>query len=652
MFETIKHKVQQRFQDLLQGELLKVQLEKNQLFDAYLAALPEDLRQEHNCNCCKSFLNHYGSLIAIKDGEVQTLWDFEVEAPYNDVPAALAAIVKENANIGAFVSSFAKLGTDSNIQLLENGDTIRWQHFYVELPKDRVYRSKATIDTEIGKINTNVQVFERALKELSVDATQTVLELIGQNSLYRGAEFRSMLEKFLQHQRTIAGKDIRLYAWEHSKEAMNIRNSAIGTLLVDLSEGKELDVAVRAYEQKVAPQNYRRPTALVTKAMLEKAEKELSELGLTESLLRRHATKDDIPVSEMLFVNRPVAVEGSVFDVLKNDVSTDPRSFSRVEVVPFDKFIKEVLPVANSVEVLFENKHIGNLMNLTAAKNPDAAGLFSWSNDVAWVYKDGVADSVKERVKNAGGSVDGFLRISLEWYNTDDLDLHVIQPDKTKIYYGNKRIGKGFLDVDMNISGDRRDAVENVIYKTEPNEGIYTVVINNFTRRENIDTGFGVEIEYNGEVVNLSSQKSPGNKGNIEAAKIEYRRATGFKVISSLGSSAPASKEAYGLKTNQFYKASAILPSPNYWGGSKIGNLHTFFLFDEARSDVAIRGFFNEFLKPELRDHRKVFELLAERIKVQPDGNQLSGLGFSSTQPAEVICRVTGNFTRVIKVKF
>lgn len=39
-----------------------------------------------------------------------------------------------------------------------------------------------------------------------------------------------------------------------------------------------------------------------------------------------------------------------------------------------------------------------------------------------------VADSFKEKVKAAGGNVDGFMRCSLHWFNYDDLDLHVTEP--------------------------------------------------------------------------------------------------------------------------------------------------------------------------------------------------------------------------------
>ena len=45
-------------------------------------------------------------------------------------------------------------------------------------------------------------------------------------------------------------------------------------------------------------------------------------------------------------------------------------------------------------------------------------------------------DSIKARVKARGGAVDGDFRASLSWHNSDDLDLHLREPNGFEIYYG------------------------------------------------------------------------------------------------------------------------------------------------------------------------------------------------------------------------
>lgn len=46
------------------------------------------------------------------------------------------------------------------------------------------------------------------------------------------------------------------------------------------------------------------------------------------------------------------------------------------------------------------------------------------------------------------------------------------------------------------------------------------------------------------------------------------------------------------------------------------------------------------------------FEALGAKMKVEPSDNQLTGLGFSTTQKASVICKVDGSFKRIIKINF
>jgi hypothetical protein len=59
MFDNIKKKVVDRFDILSKGELFEVDLDRDILFNTYLASLPEEERQPHNCNCCKTFKRFY-----------------------------------------------------------------------------------------------------------------------------------------------------------------------------------------------------------------------------------------------------------------------------------------------------------------------------------------------------------------------------------------------------------------------------------------------------------------------------------------------------------------------------------------------------------------------------------------------------------------
>jgi hypothetical protein len=655
-FNKIKTQVEARMNFLAKHELFTVSIEKDVLYTSYLEALPQELRQEHTCSCCRHFINTYGNIVAIVNGKIETLWDFEVEAPYNYVPLELADLVRASSIEAPFVSKFPKLGTDFNLQRLDD-KIIRWEHFFVVLPKARVYTGSESEASFIGTTQSQHGVYKRGLDEISLDSALTVLDLVQQNTLYRGQDYKQALESFIKDKRVYdlldSGEPKELYSWETFHISKTIRNTAIGTLLCDLSSGRELESAVKAFESIVAPQNYKRPTAIVTQSMITKAQEEIVALGYRSSLERRFAIVDDIPVNKVLFVNREKEKK-DIFDELVHSADITTKSLSRIDEVSIDTFIKDFLPTADKIEVLFEERHKGNLVSLVAPVDPNAPILFPWDNGISWSYNGNMADSVKERVKAAGGTVEGDLRVSLEWFNYDDLDLHLEEPNGNTICYSNKRsLTGGFLDIDMNVDPTSREAVENIIFpdRSRPLEGTYTVYVHNFTHRENIDVGFSIELESKGETISLGYPKMVKGKERVKVATFMYSRANGItNVVTTLSDREIPSKEFWGINTKRFHNVSLLTLSPNAWSDTVYGNKHYMFIIDGVTNTTDCRGFFNEQLKSELITHKRVFELLGARLKVEPTEGQLSGLGFSSTKRDHVIIRVTGKFQRTIKV--
>lgn len=309
-----------------------------------------------------------------------------------------------------------------------------------------------------------------------------------------------------------------------------------------------------------------------------------------------------------------------------------------------------------SVSAVMESRLSNNLVTLTAPVNKDAKNLFKWPNNFAWTYNGGVADSIKEKVRAAGGQTEGFLRCSLAWSNYDDLDLHVVEPNNLEIYYSN-RIGRsgGKLDVDENAGyGKTRKPVENIIWVNERKmlEGKYVVYVNNFHCRESVDTGFTLEIEHNGEVRQFVYDKPVKHKENVMVAEITYSKSKGIQIRELIPSTSHSSVSLWNIDTNKFHKVNVMMLSPNYWDEQGIGNKHYFFMLDDCKNPEPVRGFFNEYLNSELTPHRKVFEVLADKMKTPYQEHQLSGLGFSSTMRNSVIVKVDGTFSRTLKVNF
>lgn len=161
-----------------------------------------------------------------------------------------------------------------------------------------------------------------------------------------------------------------------------------------------------------------------------------------------------------------------------------------------------------------------------------------------------------------------------------------------------------------------------------------------FAKVENIDLGFEVEVELNGVVHTYVYDKDVPHKSDVSVLDFT---SNGREVVFTKEhlSSTTASKEIWGVKTQNFVEVSAICLSPNYWGNNKVGAKHYFFMLKDCKNPDAVRGYFNEYLKDELtKNHKRVFEVLASKALTPYDDNQMSGLGFIATSRNSLMVRV------------
>lgn len=683
-FKEFRNMISDHFKKMTEDaeKLFEVGVDKDEMWNTYLDSFPAGTneifrkRREYDCSCCRQFIKQIGNAVVIKNNKLETIWDLDIhDGKFELVAKAMSEFVRRHCVTDVCVSKFKKIGTEYNYEQYEDGTMKKWEHFQIILDDKFVDKTARSIGDIKGGFRDTKNVFKRSLDEISLDALDTVLELINSNTLYKGEEWKTILMEFKRYKKEyekLSSDDVRdLYAWENSVKAGiaigRIRNHSIGTLLVNVSDDMDLDTAVKKYEQIVAPSNYKRPKAILTKKMLEDAKKTISELGYMDSLNRRFATLDDITVNNILFSNKDAAKRISdssdIFGELEKQAVVNPRKFSRVEEISANDFIKNVLPSAKEVEVLVENKHANNFVSLIAPCNKDSKSMFKWNNGLSWAYSGNITDSdMKQNVKAAGGNVDGVLRFSIQW-NEDgrdncDLDAHCIEPNRNEIYFSNCRKPSsssmtGQLDVDI-IHPNGKVAVENITWsdKSKMQPGVYKFFVNQYSGSAR--NGFRAEIEFNGEIYSFDYSNSMRTGQDVYVADVILDTNGEFTIKEKIsGNSKISSKTVWGISTNEFTPVSVVCYSPNYFDEQDgIGHRHLFFMLNGCKNDEEPNGYYNEFLKSELEKHKRVFEALGSKCHVEDSDDQLSGIGFSMTKRAELVIKVKGATERILKIKF
>jgi hypothetical protein len=683
-FHDLKLALNIQFDVIKDQNLFVSKADKNELKQMYLSSFPEGsnpifvTNTEHDCNCCMQYIRSVGNVLAIVDYKLVSVWDIEIGGHYQVVADAMSALVKSKGIDGLFLHHETNAGQEITHSLTD-GVSKTWNHFHQKLP-GKCVSDITDMPTKLAKVKDSYSTLKRGLSELTIDAMNVVLELIAQNSLYRGEEHKGSITAFVSLKNSYdATNNKDLFLWECAITFSNLsgfRNSAIGTLVTDLSDGIPLEKAVKSFENKVAPANYKRPKSLITQSMIKNAEAKVAELGIADSLQRRYAQIDDITINNVLFADRTAKVSMGVFGDLRSDVADKLPNLDKVEEVSIDTFLTKILPTSKSIEVFFANELQSSLVSLIAPENKEANSILKWGNNFTWSYNGEVADSMRERVTAAGGRVDGVLRFTNSWNhnggNSSLMDLHVFMPgcgykpsgkkQVNDLYPNTPRVGwnhrqdfssGGVQDVDYTSQAPKEYIpVENItfpdLYKMP--DDVYYMKIHNWDKRDRNTEGFKAEIEFDGQLYQYTYKTPLQHKEWVDVAEVTKKGKT-FSIVHKLPQSVESVK-IWDISTEKFHKVKVMMQSPNHWDGEETGNKHYFFMLDDCSNPLSTRGFYNEFLNQELNDHRKVFEVLASKMKVEHSDKQLSGLGFSSTQKNSLLCRVEGSFNRLIKIKF
>ena len=222
-FRKFAERLNKHFEEMTKGvdQLYEVEVDKDAMWNLYLDSFPEGTnkmfrkRREYDCGCCRHFIKAVGNVVVIKNCEVHTIWEFDAgNEVYQPVIDALDAFVKSAVVTNIYVTTERRIGVVSNHELIE-GKSFEWDHLNIRVPKE-LCRKKYLVTRERSIARDTKNVFKRSLDEISETAVSMALELIAQNSLYRGEEWKNALQIFKRYQKeysSVPEEKKDLWAW-------------------------------------------------------------------------------------------------------------------------------------------------------------------------------------------------------------------------------------------------------------------------------------------------------------------------------------------------------------------------------------------------------------------------------------------------------
>lgn len=376
-----------RFQEVTTTDqrLFTTDASKNNMWDMFLLAIPEQFRQTHDCRACLKFVEQYGALVSILDDYhmVPAIW------PVLPVPGIYQAVVDTmwgsfggTKVTGVFLHNSPVLGTP------EDGC---FSHISARQLPSHVFSSLT--QTPFQAMAEKSEDFKNMTLALSEFKTQTIGEavrVLKSDTLYRSEKVLEAAEwfhdlSFKYHKRL--NKKIReniLWLAVASAPAgfCHPRSSMIGTLLEDIESGMSFDDVSNRFAAKMHPLQYQRPQAAPKAGTINQAEKLVVSMGVTRSLERRYLRPDEVvtvwaPKAPKI---KPGEATGVFSGIVTRPKTPATRVHTSLKLPPINmtwaRFRDSILPKADKIEFFVPEN--GNFVVLTTAVHADAPPILQW----------------------------------------------------------------------------------------------------------------------------------------------------------------------------------------------------------------------------------------------------------------------------------
>lgn len=377
------------------------------LFQTYLDGYANDIdRAHHQCTTCRQFIERFGHLVVINaDGmTIPLFWGepgagLEIPAMYQQPIANMARAVAAAKVNGVFLSEEKRWGIPK---------TGNWNHFAVHPNPAIIHRDKLlTPGQKMAEKREDFRILSQSLAEYSADTVNTAMTLLSGDALFRAEKVIGVARWFQGLQATLGqtrGKIRENLIWAavavSGPGLTHVRSSMVGTLLDDISEGKDFDEVKAAFKYKMDPSRYGRPIVAPGAGNIKKAEEIVAKLGVASAFKRRFATLGEI--QEKLWETKQVLggtaeaqlSSGGVFGHLKT-TTAPAQTKVPVTAITWEKFRRTVLGNAAKIEFFAEANKRHLFFALTSQSDPAAQPIIQWDfddarNPVSWyVYPNG-----------------------------------------------------------------------------------------------------------------------------------------------------------------------------------------------------------------------------------------------------------------------